>query len=165
MNERRHPSTDVVANRRRQLRRWIDEKFDGSHTAFIGSTNDGEKQLNQGELSGLLREKSFGEKKARSLEAQAQMPNGYLDSQASPNDTTIHPGQNVLFEPEPNVVPVRNVPPWPFQQVSPQRIANLKKMLGRDATPALRDIDDQLDVIVTKWERRAADKKGQPRSA
>lgn len=74
-----NPVDKLVANRRRQLQLWIDEKYNSSQTDFIASTNDGIKQLNQGELSGLLRNKSFGERKARSLELMAHMPGGYLD--------------------------------------------------------------------------------------
>ncbi len=67
---------DVVARRRTNLKAWIDEKYDGSQARFVDDTG-----INQGELSGLLRVKSFGEKKARALEAQAKMPPFYLDSE------------------------------------------------------------------------------------
>lgn len=67
--------TDVVARRRLNLKAWIDERFKGVQAAFVDKTG-----INQGELSGLLRAKSFGEKKARALEKQAGMPDGWLDS-------------------------------------------------------------------------------------
>lgn len=65
---------DTVQNRRARLRAWIDERCGGSQAQFVAVTG-----INQGELSGLLRTKSFGEKKARSLEAAAGMPTGWLD--------------------------------------------------------------------------------------
>lgn len=72
-----HPNeTDVVARRRRNLKAWIDDHFNGVQAAFVERTG-----INQGELSGLLKAKSFGEKKARALEAQAGMPQWWLDTQ------------------------------------------------------------------------------------
>lgn len=65
----------LVSNRRLRLKQWIDAHFDGVPARFIDRID-----INQGELSGLLREKSFGEKKARSIELKAGMPKGYLDS-------------------------------------------------------------------------------------
>lgn len=63
----------TVAIRRKRLREWIDDKHGGSQAAFVLAT-----RINQGELSGLLKDKSFGEKKAASIEADAGMPAGYL---------------------------------------------------------------------------------------
>ena len=60
--------------RRDNLRSWIDKHCDSSQAKFIDQTD-----INQGELSGLLRDKSFGEKKARSLEEKAKMPTFWLD--------------------------------------------------------------------------------------
>lgn len=69
-----HPNeTDVVARRRRNLKAWIDDHFNGVQAAFVERTG-----INQGELSGLLKTKSFGEKKARALENQAGMPPVWL---------------------------------------------------------------------------------------
>lgn len=148
----------AVLNRRRQLRRWIDEHFDGSQTAFVASTADGEKQINQGELSGLLKEKSFGEKRARSLEAQAGMPPGYLDS----SDSSEGNAPTHVSEPKSsagNVVAVQAMK-WPFHNVTYQRLMTLKAALGpRVGHEALRDIDALLDVAVGKWERLAQQKK------
>ncbi len=69
------PSHDppVVALRRERLRWWIDNRCDGSQAKFIAQSG-----INQGELSGLLRSKSFGEKRAYSLEQAARMPEGFL---------------------------------------------------------------------------------------
>lgn len=65
---------DVVATRRNRLRLWIKDNFGGVPARFIDATG-----INQGELSGLLNTKSFREKKARKLETQAGMPDGWLD--------------------------------------------------------------------------------------
>lgn len=61
-------------NRRARLRQWIDEKFSGSQAAFVST-----HKLNQGEVSALLKDKSFGSVKARNLEAQTGMPERYLE--------------------------------------------------------------------------------------
>jgi phage repressor protein C with HTH and peptisase S24 domain len=66
---------DVVALRRANLKRWINNEFNGSQSRFVEKTG-----INQGELSGLLRDKSFGEKKAMSLEEKAGMPPRWLDA-------------------------------------------------------------------------------------
>lgn len=89
--------TDIVAARRRNLKRWIDQHFNGNQASFLAGIAErtGEK-ANQGELSGLLGTKSFGEKKARKLEIQASMPFMHLDttspqsvsrSDATPSDS------------------------------------------------------------------------------
>jgi len=69
-----------VANRRAKLRLWIDNYFDGSQSQFIADCAEHGHDINQGELSGLLKKKSFGEKKARSLEVIARMPPRHLDT-------------------------------------------------------------------------------------
>lgn len=66
---------DIVTNRRLKLQHLIDTAFGGSQASFIAKTD-----INQGELSGLLRNKSFGEKKARKIEQQVGVNSGYLDS-------------------------------------------------------------------------------------
>ena len=63
----------LVSNRRRRLRKLIDEKY-GSQAGFVRTTGE-----NQGEVSDLLKSKSFGEKKARSLEVKCGLPEGWLD--------------------------------------------------------------------------------------
>ena len=63
----------VVTNRRRRLARLIREKFD-TQARFIAATGQ-----NQGEISGLLKSKSFGEKKARAIERDCRIPAGWLD--------------------------------------------------------------------------------------
>jgi hypothetical protein len=61
------------------LRRWISDRFGDSQARFIEDCAGRGHEINQGELSGLLNKKSFGEKKARSLELAAGMPARYLD--------------------------------------------------------------------------------------
>ena len=70
------PDTPAVATRRRRLREWIEERHAGSQAAFAAATS-----INQGELSLLLKDKSFGEKRAATIEAAAGMPAGYLSGE------------------------------------------------------------------------------------
>jgi 3,4-dihydroxy 2-butanone 4-phosphate synthase/GTP cyclohydrolase II len=72
-----------AATRRRMLKKWIDDRFNGRQSAFLEdiASRHHEKPLNQGELSSLLKDKSFGEKKARTLESQAEMPPRYLEDE------------------------------------------------------------------------------------
>lgn len=155
----------VVANRRRQLQRWIDDKFGGIKVDFIASTNDGEKQINQGELSALLKTKSFGEKRARSLERQAQMPERYLESSLSPKEALSLASPIGLNDPGPvaNVAAYKQLS-WPFKLVSHRRLEDLQKSLGaRRAAQALSDIDNQLELVVMKWERELDGRKSSAR--
>ena len=158
---------EAADNRRRQLRKWIADRFGNSQTAFIGSTADGERQLNQGELSGLLRNKSFGEKRARSLERQAGMPPGYLDElEAGIGQESIAGDQHRVAAPtgQSSVVPIGKLA-WPFKQVTYRRLMALRSALGpKLGADALRDIDELLDVAVTKWERLATSKKKPPQN-
>jgi phage repressor protein C with HTH and peptisase S24 domain len=73
--------TPIVALRRAKLRKWIEDHHAGIQAQFV--TNTG---INQGELSGLLGKKSFGEKRAASLEAAAGMPAGYLSQEGLIDD-------------------------------------------------------------------------------
>lgn len=70
--------TETVAARRQRLREWIAERFSGSQVAFLADAAKRGQRINQGELSGLLRSKPFGERRAIKLEKQAAMPDGYL---------------------------------------------------------------------------------------
>lgn len=74
----------IVEIRRKKLQHLIDTRFKGSQAAFVEKT-----EINQGELSGLLRQKSFGEKKARKIELLLGLPPGYLDT--SGTDDKIDP--------------------------------------------------------------------------
>lgn len=144
----------IVTRRRARLRAWIDTRFGGSAALFIASTNNGDKQLNQGELSALLRTKAFGERRARSLERMAQMPFRYLDgpdAESQPAYTNNVQEKQAVAIAQPAAAPVG----WPFSKVSLARIVAIKKALGpRMGTTAMADIDDTLDLVVAKWERR-----------
>lgn len=60
--------------RRARLAQLIQEKYEGSQAKFVDETGE-----NQGEISGLLRTKAFGEKKARKLEEKCGLPRGWFD--------------------------------------------------------------------------------------
>lgn len=75
--------SDVVATRRARLRQVLNDRFDGKQTKFVEKTG-----INAGELSGLLRTRFFGEKKARTLEGQLGLPNGWLDG-ADENEAVV----------------------------------------------------------------------------
>lgn len=162
MNLSMLPTDDpAIANRRARLREWIDSHFGGSLTLFLASTNNGEKQMNQGELSALLRNKTFGERRARSLELLAHMPPRYLDTPLA--NARQAPTSAIEEEVKANVFarsqkPLPKPPVgWPFSTVTLARIVNLKKQLGaRAGTTAMQDIDETLELVVSKWERRAA---------
>ena len=76
--------TDTADLRRRNLRQWIEKYYGGLQTRFAEAVC-----LNTGELSSLLKNKSFGEKKARKIEQAANMPAMWLD-QAKPAAQTDH---------------------------------------------------------------------------
>jgi hypothetical protein len=59
--------------RRARLAQLIETHY-GSQAAFIEATDQ-----NQGEISSLLKNKSFGEKKARSIEDKCGLTSGWLD--------------------------------------------------------------------------------------
>ena len=149
MTDIKNPAAE---NRRLQLRKWIEQHFGGSQALFIAATNNGEKQINQGELSGLLRDKSFGERRARSLEKQAGMPAGYLDDQSSSPINKV-----AEINTQTNIAVTTG---WPFSKVPLRRILDLKAALGvRKGIEAMHDIDDTLEVAVMKWEQRVAHAK------
>lgn len=66
--------SDIQTTRRERLRQLIEDRFGGRQSALVEEIG-----INQGELSGLLKTKSFGEKKARSLEEQLKLPSKWLD--------------------------------------------------------------------------------------
>lgn len=77
---------DIQATRRQRLRLLINEHYGGVQAKFLDATG-----MNQGELSSLLRDKSFGERKARKIEALAGIAAGWLDSLPS-NEKTNESG-------------------------------------------------------------------------
>ncbi|MRW86798.1 hypothetical protein GJ698_22260 [Pseudoduganella sp. FT26W] len=72
--------------RRQNLRQLIRDSYGDSQARFIDETGE-----NQGEISGLLRTKSFGEKKARNLEKKAGLTAGWLDRPISQADEVAAP--------------------------------------------------------------------------
>jgi len=68
----------LVATRRARLQAWIDKHHGGKQSDFVQKHN-----LNQGEISLLLKTKSFGEKRAAALEQATGMPPGYLSSSSA----------------------------------------------------------------------------------
>jgi SOS-response transcriptional repressor LexA len=80
-------NSEIVSRRRKRLKDWIDRHHEGLQAGFVERTG-----INQGELSGLLKSKSFGEKKARSLEKLAGMPAYWLDSD-EPAGANVSPTQ------------------------------------------------------------------------
>lgn len=75
---------ETVSLRRKNLQRWIDREHYGKQADFIAKHD-----LNQGEVSGLLRSKSFGEVKARNLELKCEMPPNYLDTEHDQTETSL----------------------------------------------------------------------------
>jgi len=83
-----YQNSPIVKARRERLQEWIDTHYGGSRSAFIQAAS-----IHHGELSGLLRTKSFGERRAESLEKAAGMPPGYLVSPLI--ETTPVPSPNI----------------------------------------------------------------------
>jgi hypothetical protein len=55
---------------------------------------------------------------------------------------------------------------WPFALTSYGRINALQRALGsKGYGEALRDLDNQLDIVLTKWERMAAEKRTRAKAA
>ncbi|MEO7579933.1 MAG: hypothetical protein ABIT83_20175 [Massilia sp.] len=90
---------DTQDIRRARLAQLIAERYK-SQADFVASTGE-----NQGEISGLLKTKSFGEKKARKLEVKAGLPQGWLDdASGAPDDAAEHQRQNGFAN--------TSAPPW-----------------------------------------------------
>ena len=86
-------SAEIVAARRARLWEWIVKYHDKKQASFIRSTNP---RINQGELSGLLKDKSFEQKRAFSLEKQAGMPPGYLANPLDKVDATVQAENDIV---------------------------------------------------------------------
>ena len=71
---------NITELRRTNLRQWIDERCGGRQALFAQNA-----AVNPGELSALLKNKSFGEKKARKIEQAAAMPAMWLDTVHAPS--------------------------------------------------------------------------------
>lgn len=70
--------------RRARLAQLIEQKY-GSQAIFVAATDE-----SQSEVSGLLKEKSFGEKKARKIEVKCGLPIGWLDDPSMITPSTEH---------------------------------------------------------------------------
>ena len=66
---------NITELRRRNLHEWINRLHQGRQIDFVSATG-----INQGELSALLKNKPFGERKARKIEHSAGMPALWLDT-------------------------------------------------------------------------------------
>jgi len=88
----------IQDTRRERLAQLIQEHYE-SQADFVAKTGE-----SQSEISGLLKTKSFGEKKARKIEARCGLPPGWLDGiaeLASPNNL-VKFQRVVLADPEEN---------------------------------------------------------------
>ena len=101
MSNRSQAAIRDAENRRDRLRQWIDEHFGGKQSAFVSAHS-----LNQGEISGLLKDKSFGSVKARNLESKTGMPERYLD--ARPGELSL-----VAITKGPQLIDLDNNPDYP----------------------------------------------------
>ncbi|WP_416190730.1 bifunctional 3,4-dihydroxy-2-butanone-4-phosphate synthase/GTP cyclohydrolase II [Neisseria sp. CCUG12390] len=74
----------ITELRRHNLRQWINRQYGGQQARLVAATG-----INQGELSALLKNKSFGEKKARKIERDAAMPEMWLDTVHTPTPSDL----------------------------------------------------------------------------
>ena len=88
---------NITELRRANLRQWIDERCGGRQALFAQTA-----AVNPGELSALLKNKSFGEKKARKIEQAAAMPAMWLD--------TVHASSQNLQEGKHTMTAVSTIP-------------------------------------------------------
>lgn len=72
--QRNNAGMNIQAIRRARFAQLIRDRYDGSQAKFVETTGE-----NQGEVSALLRDKSFGEKKARKIESKCGLSHGWLD--------------------------------------------------------------------------------------
>jgi hypothetical protein len=107
-----------VAQRRRYLWQWLLNNFGGSQNAFLADMAERGHEMNQGELSGLLKKKSFGEKKARSLEVKAGMPPRYLNP--PPETANLNARESAA---KPYL--------WPFATITPDQYNNVLREQDR----------------------------------
>lgn len=118
----------AVATRRLRLQQWILQKFEGQQVKFIADCATRGYEINQGELSGLLNKKSFGEKKARSIEIKANMPLHYLN------------GKDVTYEAPSYISNIQSPSAqygWPFKSPTLEQWHNTLTPADRDAIEAM----------------------------
>jgi len=106
----------TVLNRTKKLRAWIDANCRGAQVDFISQCSNRAYEISQGELSGLLKAKSFGEKKARAIERGAGMPLGYLDAPVDGAKTYTL-----------TVWPFKAIKESEYQLLDPQQRADIEK--------------------------------------
>jgi hypothetical protein len=121
------PESPEIAIRRRKLREWIEKKFNKSQVQFIDDCAKRGHLINQGELSGLLKSKSFGEKKARKLETMAQMPVNYLNQVLPQHLADQHQARD-------NNMADSYL--WPFKDITPWDYNNTLTVGDREAVEA-----------------------------
>ena len=93
---------NIAELRRRNLREWIDRLHQGRQIDFVSATG-----INQGELSALLKNKPFGERKARKIEHSAGMPALWLDTDHSQPASAPQPTHR---HPHPMSAPISTIP-------------------------------------------------------
>lgn len=130
--------------RRARLAQLIEEKYGGSQARFVDETGE-----NQGEVSGLLRAKSFGERKARKLEDKCGLPQGWLDVEPAAGAAAVErPAQR------PTLTVVENVEPqWMALVYVTQRELDL-------LTHYRRSSDIGKSLVETAAESAAGDSSG-----
>lgn len=103
--------------RRARLAQLIRERYDGSQARFIDETGE-----NQSEVSGLLRLKSFGERKARKLETKCKVPVGWFDIE---DEDAARKALRAEKEPAPPSIlrPLPRLELTVVENVEPQRMA------------------------------------------
>lgn len=108
-------TAEDVANRRAQLQLWIRQHHGNKQSRFVEASG-----INQGELSGLLSgKKPFGEKRARSLERAAGMPERFLDQRAAAVVAAAASAASTAALPP--------SPGWPFTHTSPTEYRRLSE--------------------------------------
>lgn len=110
------------------------------------------------EGANLLNAAQFLQVNARWLaEGVGAMRQGNFDqtaNQLAPHRNGVHD-----LTPNENAVVAKKIV-WPFILVSPSRLADLRRDLGRKLwDEAIHDIDEYLDVAVMKWERKVTQVK------
>ena len=129
-------NSSIVDARRARLKEWIADRFAGNQADFQRATG-----INQGELSALLKDKSFGEKRALSLEGAAKMPAGYLVRPLEPvsqfdvpDDATMAQAVDLFYlmaDMRPEDPNLRRLT-WPKLKITARAIARLGSQGNRE---------------------------------
>ncbi len=124
----------IMAARRKRLREWIDAQHGGVQAQFQKAIG-----INQGELSGLLNSKSFGEKKAMAIEVAAAMPDGYLTRPLDPAEP-VSQSARIDREKMAEAIEVAMAMRGPL---TAQKVADAYELLVRQASVAVIKPKDQ----------------------